>query len=511
MLAPTEAEPAALKRRLEELERAVAERDRLLAELRAKEERMERLWASAPVGVFQTDLEGRCTFSNPRCQAITGLSAEAVLGYGWLQAVHPEDREEVLTSWRRTAEAGLPWSHEHRLALPPGTGRWVRSLVTPMTAPNGELVGYVGTLEDVTERKRAEAALRQSEELHRLIADLTSDYAYVARFGPDGKPVIDSVTAGFLRVTGYTPEELNGLGGWLSAVHPEDLPTVHERLRRLVEGERGVGELRCLTKGGEVRWIRYSTHPVWDVGQGRVTRFVGAIQDVTERKRDEERLREYAEGLRTLSRRLLQVQEGERRRLARELHDEVGQDLTGLRLSLEMLGRLSPEEASASLSAGRALVDRLIAQVRKLSLDLRPAMLDDLGLVPALVWQLQRYTAQTGVRVDLEHRGLEGRRFPPDVETAAYRIVQEALTNVARYAQVATAAVRLWLDQGALHVQIEDSGAGFDPATTARGATSGLSGMQEWAVLLGGRLRVDSRPGKGTRLTAELPIGGVRG
>src|SRR5262249_8320787 len=228
---------------------------------------------------------------------------------------------------------------------------------------------------------------------------------------------------------------------------PDDLPAMRERLRRLREGERGVGEVRCITKGGEVRWIRYSTHPVLDAGQGRVTRFVGAIQDVTERKRDEERLRHYAEEMRSLSRRLLQVQEAERRRLARELQGGVGQDLTGLRLSLEMLGRLSPEEAAASLSGARALIDRLIAQVRNLSLDLRPAMLDDLGLLPALVWQLQRYVAQTGIRVDLEHTGLEGKRFPPDVETAAYRIVQEALTNVARYAGVPTAAVRLWLDR----------------------------------------------------------------
>jgi len=125
-----------------------------------------------------------------------------------------------------------------------------------------------------------------------------------------------------------------------------------------------------------------------------------------------------------------------------------------------------------------------------------------------LVWQLQRYVAQTGIRVDLEHSGLEGKRFPPAVETAAYRIVQEALTNVARYAGVPTAAVRLWLDQDVLHVQVEDRGAGFNGPAPA-GVSSGLSGMQERAVLLGGQLSVESQPGAGTRLTAELPTTGA--
>src|SRR5262249_8395019 len=145
--------------------------------------------------------------------------------------------------------------------------------------------------------------------------------------------------------------------------------------------------------------------------------------------------------------------------------------------------------------------DELMGRVRELSLNLRPAMLDDLGLLPALLWHFDRYTAQTGIAVAFKHSGLEGRRFASELETAAYRITQEALTNVARHARVREATVRLWAAQDSLCVQIEDQGTGFDPkAVLGTGHSSGLSGMRERASLLGGRLIIDSLLGGGTHL-----------
>jgi signal transduction histidine kinase len=221
-----------------------------------------------------------------------------------------------------------------------------------------------------------------------------------------------------------------------------------------------------------------------------------------------EQVRAGRERLQTLSRQLIEVQEAERHHIACELHDEVGQALTGLKLLLGMSTRLPADEVTASLGEAQALANDLMARVRDLSLDLRPSMLDDLGLLPALLWHFDRYTAQTHVRVMFKHSGLERRRFAPQVETAAYRIVQEALTNVARHAGVSEVTVRLWADQATLGVQIEDQGTGFDPeAVLAAGATTGLAGMRERAVLLGGQLTVESAPGTGTCVTAELPLG----
>jgi PAS domain S-box-containing protein len=212
------------------------------------------------------------------------------------------------------------------------------------------------------------------------------------------------------------------------------------------------------------------------------------------------------EQLQALSQRLLDVQETERRSIARELHDEIGQVLTGLKLTLGMSAHLATGAADNGLSYSQTLVNDLIARVRDLSLALRPAMLDDLGLLPALLWLFERYSAQTNVQVDCKHVGLEGRRFGAAVETAAFRIVQEALTNVARHARVPSAMVRLWSDPNRLGVQIEDYGIGFDPQT-ASAASSGLAGMRERVSALKGHLTIDSAPGSGTRITVEWPLG----
>jgi signal transduction histidine kinase len=224
-----------------------------------------------------------------------------------------------------------------------------------------------------------------------------------------------------------------------------------------------------------------------------------------------EKLAEGSEQLRHLSQRLLEVQESERRQIARELHDEIGQALTGLQLFLEAdtrapLGRERRTGTRARLDTAQSLVKDLINRVRDLSLDLRPTMLDDLGLVPALLWQFERYTAQTGIQIHFRHFGLE-RRFASDLETAAYRIVQEALTNVARYALVETASVNLWADATMLNVQVEDQGIGFDADEVRRKPPSnGLAGMRERASLLNGQLTIETAPGAGTQITAELPV-----
>jgi signal transduction histidine kinase len=200
------------------------------------------------------------------------------------------------------------------------------------------------------------------------------------------------------------------------------------------------------------------------------------------------------------------VQEQERRHVARELHDEVGQVLTGLKLSLEAMTRLPPAEVQGGLAAALELVTDLTARVRDLSADLRPSLLDVLGLLPALRSHFQRYTAQTGVRVTFAATGLDA-RLPPEVETVAYRVIQEGLTNVARHAGVGEAAVRLRREPGRLWIQVEDAGTGFDPAAAQAGdGTSGLLGMRERVGLLGGRLEVEAAPGRGARLTAELPV-----
>jgi signal transduction histidine kinase len=192
------------------------------------------------------------------------------------------------------------------------------------------------------------------------------------------------------------------------------------------------------------------------------------------------------------------LEESERRHLARELHDEIGQSLTALKVRLEMMQPAGKEAL--------ALAEELMARVSSLSLDLRPAMLDDLGLLPALLWLFDRYRAQTGIAVEFSHEGLDGPRLPRERETAAYRIVQEALSNAARHSGAERVVVRVLRRDERLAVHVEDGGKGFDPdAILSDPQTGGLIGMRERAAALGGSLTIDAAAGKGTRLYAELP------
>lgn len=208
--------------------------------------------------------------------------------------------------------------------------------------------------------------------------------------------------------------------------------------------------------------------------------------------------------LAALSRRLVEVQEAERAEIARELHDEVGQLLTGLNLMVEA-GHL---EAGSSRDEITRVVNELIARVRDLSVSLRPPMLDALGLLPALLWQIERFETQSRIRVAFRHANLD-RRFAPEVETAAFRIVQEALTNVARHASVERVEVEVTAEATRLRAQIEDRGRGFDVDAAMAGPSSGLAGMRERARLLGGRLTIESTAGSGTQLRLVLPLPGT--
>ena len=219
-----------------------------------------------------------------------------------------------------------------------------------------------------------------------------------------------------------------------------------------------------------------------------------------------DQLRTDQENLQALSQRLLDIQETERRYIARELHDEIGQALTGIGLTLEMATRQHTEELADNFKQAHVIVVELMERVSQLSLELRPALLDDLGLLPALLWHFDRYTSQTNIKVMFKHSGIDERRFAPEAETAAYRIIQEALTNVARHARVNETLVTIWYDQNTLGFQVEDEGQGFDSEMMLiKRNSGGLQGMRERALLLNGKLTIETAKGAGTRLFAELP------
>ncbi len=242
---------------------------------------------------------------------------------------------------------------------------------------------------------------------------------------------------------------------------------------------------------------------------GEVEMLVFCSYDVTRWRRTEERLQQALIQSEQLAARIASTREREQRRIARELHDEMGQELTALKLLLEELGEAAPPANKGRLREALAVANRLQSRVRTISADLRPPMLEDLGLLAALTWLCERQRLGAGLEVDFRHSGLE-RRLRPEHETALYRIIQESLTNIVKHAGVAKALVLVRVANGRAEVKVEDAGSGFDTeACLGFGATVGgvgLLGMRERARSLGGRLTVESTPGAGTAITLELPL-----
>lgn len=230
-------------------------------------------------------------------------------------------------------------------------------------------------------------------------------------------------------------------------------------------------------------------------------------KEKSDRKRAENSLLQYAERMKALSLRLLNTQENERRHIAMELHDEIGQSLTGIKLIIEIIAKALPAEMNKGMAEAKDLAEKLLERVRSMTLDLRPPMLDNFGLLKSLLWHFERYTSQTNVRVLFSQSGIEG-RFRPDVEIIAYRVVQEALTNVARHAEVREVKVLINAKGNVLNITIKDKGTGFVlKGTTAERTTAGISGMRERLRLVGGQLMINTSPGAGTKIYAEIPIG----
>jgi len=202
---------------------------------------------------------------------------------------------------------------------------------------------------------------------------------------------------------------------------------------------------------------------------------------------------------------LVDIQEGERRIIARELHDRLGQSLAVLKLLLGDAMSSSPDKARYTLSEAQSLVNEMMSLARELSLELRPKMLDDLGLLPALLYLFESFTSRTHVAVQFEHQGLH-KKIPAETGLAAYRIVKEALENVAAHAGTGEARVRVWSDRWILSVRIEDSGCGFEADKLAETRPGGISGMRGRALIACGRFSLSSVLGTGTVVTAELPL-----
>jgi PAS domain S-box-containing protein len=511
----------------------ITEQKRAEEALRLSEARFSRLFRNSPAAlVLGTLRDGRIIDANDRWLELFGYERNEMIGRKSTELNLWADPGERAVVMERLVRDGTVRDHASRFRRKSGEVRDALITFVRTDLPGEPEPVNLAMLLDVTDHQRAEAErirldsitdaalayLSLDDLLHELLARLRSalraDLAtlrlvdeesrqFVVR-AADGVPLeqvagiripLDSsfpVRLDSPFIVNDLPRPEPGGGDWYAQVWAAlDLPLRATMGVPLVVEGKQIGVLSLA-----------ATRTPFTEDNLRLLRVVAdRVAPAIERGRLLETVGESGRRLAALSQRLVEVQETEHREIARELHDEVGQLLTGLLFMIEGHGPGGGDRKEEMKRSVKDLIDR----VRDLSMNLRPPMLDDLGLLPALTWHIGRFETQTGTSVRFHHADLD-RRFSPEVEITAFRIVQEALTNVARHAGANQASVDVWASSTTLGVRIEDEGRGFDVATALAARSSGLEGMRERSRLVGGHLAIESEPGTGTRVSAELPL-----
>ena len=449
------------RRAVEAQRRLQRERDELLVRLQLQFECM-------PIGCVIADPELRIIDWNPAAEKIFGYRREEVLGMdASLLLVAPARRDYAQGIYRRLASGEMTENAVKEYVTKDGRTILCEWSTTPLRNADGEVIALLGMAQDVTERQRAEEALRESEERFRLMADGAPVMIWMS--GPDG--LCTYFNQVWLDFTGRPMQSEVG-DGWTEDVHRDDLQGCLDTYLRAFEARRRFTmEYRLRRYDGEYRWV-LDTGVARFERDGRFAGYIGSCIDISERKRAEEALRTSEQSLRRsrrehriLAGRLLQAQEVERQRVARELHDDLTQRLAALAIEVGSLEqRVDRSGAIAgALNGMREQLVKLSEDVHALSRQLHPAILDDLGLVDALRSECLCFTQREGIAVTYRP-GRIPEDLPKDVALCFYRIAQEALRNIAKHARAGRARVVLAGTDGDLILTVADSGVGFDPS-----------------------------------------------
>jgi PAS domain S-box-containing protein len=504
---------AEITRLNDELEQQVEERTRELATTnealkrqvieRKEAERQSRVLIDAiPHQIWSGPPDGTLDYCNERWRSYVGLDLEGLRGEGWQAMLHPDDRERVLKAWHESVVNGTPYEQEERHRAADGTYRWFLSRGVPLRDAEGRIVRWYGTNTDIEDRKQAEEELKKEKEiLARIFDNIPVMIGFV---GADGG--VKLVNPEWERTIGWTLKELQEQNVDIFAEAYPDLSYRREVLDFVAASTGEWVDLKIKVRDGRVIDAACAVVHLSDGTK------VAIAQNITERKQAEEKLKATSEQLRALSARLQSVREEEATRISREIHDDLGQKLTALKMDLVWSRRklaALPESPEASpvldrIAAMTTLVDELVASVQEIATDLRPALLDELGLGAALQFEADRFQERTGIECEVRWPESEI-ALPANVTTALFRIFQECLTNVVRHAQAIKVEVEMKVESRSIFLSVHDNGRGVPPAAISNTSSLGLLGMKERASLLGGEVLIESH-GDGTTVSARIPL-----
>lgn len=495
--------------------REVLEKHHLRLRVKHTEERYHRLIEHITDMVFELDELARFRFVSPAVLSILGYVPEEMIGITVSHFLHPEDRTHA-----------AHWFHEEgmksqaarvgpsvRFLTKSGEIREIEVDATVIYDHRHQFSATVGIGRDVTERKKAEAVLTQLRHKYELLLNSAHDGIYGLDL--EGKTILVNPAAASM--IGRTREELHGQSMHDILHHsksdgtpfPVEECLIHQAFR---DGKlHHVPEDVFWKRDGTPFWVEYTSNPIRE--NDRIVGAVVTFRDITERKRSEERLKESHEQLRDLAAHLETIREEERTRVAREIHDELGSALTCLKMDLAWMAKRIPVTGSTDVASQLApkihsmskFVNDMVQLVQKVSTELRPAVLDELGLGPAIEWQAKEFQCRTGITCTLdiypESLGIDGERA-----TAVFRILQEILTNVTRHADATSVSIRIKRSVRYLELKVTDNGRGITLMQISSPKSLGLVGMRERALLWGGEVTIVGELEKGTTVVLRLPL-----
>jgi PAS domain S-box-containing protein len=476
-----------------------------LTERRAAEEQMRQAQAlldaftdNSPAVMSVKDRDGRYRFVNRRFLERHALAREQVLGRKDEELFARRQAAAMSAHDAEVAARGEPVQYEQTAEV---AGSTHVSLVVKFPVAGG--VGMIAG--DITDRRLTEQALREQRALLAEAQKLAGLGWW--EWSPESGRVVWSEA--LYRIYGVSREGFEpSFEAYLERLHPEDRQHAGAMMARALMDGRGfsVNE-RVVRPGGEVRYLRSQVEVVRNE-HGKPIKVLGASLDFTEQRHSETALRQAAQDLHGLTRRLVQAEEAERKRIARELHDRVGQALSVLNMNLDIVlraGGLAPP-AQRRLADAVELVDSTLHSIEGVMAELRPPLLDEYGLAAALAWHAEEFSRRTGIRVSVDHEAADAvRSLRLEAALALFRIAQEALTNVLKHARAQAVRLEIALAGQEVVLSVHDDGSGFDASMAPRGRL-GMTTMRERAEAAGGRLEVDSAPGRGTRVIAAVPL-----